>query len=421
MMTGLPESKKKIMRKSVVIFIWIIWAACNGDTGNNPPAGQANEFRAGSFGYDLQFLKEYQHNLVVLGKEGGAQVVISPDYQGRVMTSSANGMQGLSFGWINYDLISSQKPAEHMNAVGGEERFWLGPEGGQFSIYFKKGSEFTFENWFVPKEIDSEPFELVSSSDTAADFRKQMQLENYSGTRFDLVVDRRIRLLDRASINKVLGMELPEDVDAVSFESQNTLTNIGDHSWDKNTGMLSIWILSMMNASDQTTVAIPYKRGDSLQLGKVLTDDYFGKVPADRLKVEDRIILFKADGNYRSKIGISPQRAMPVAASYDAVNEVLTIAQFNLPEGVTGYVNSLWKLQEDPFSGDAINSYNDGAVDGSQMGKFYEIESSSPAASLAPGQTIQHWHRTFHIRGSKEQLDQIARKILGISIDEIKL
>ena len=90
------------------------------------------------------------------GDSSSAQIIIVPAYQGRVMTSTADGNNGLSFGWVNHDLIASGKPAEHINAFGGEERFWLGPEGGQFSIYFKKGSEFKFENWYVPKEFDTE-------------------------------------------------------------------------------------------------------------------------------------------------------------------------------------------------------------------------------------------------------------------------
>jgi hypothetical protein len=177
----------------------------------------------------------------------------------------------------------------------------------------------------------------------------------------------------------------------------------------------------MLNASSQTTVAVPYKQGDTSSLGKIVTDDYFGKVPADRLKVDSGLILFKADANHRSKIGVSPKRALPFVASYDAVNNVLTIAQFTLPGGVTDYVNSLWKIQDDPFAGDAVNAYNDGEIDGKQMGKFYEIESSSPAAALAPGKSIQHIHRTIHLKASKEDLDKISMKILGKPVDGIKL
>jgi hypothetical protein len=374
----------------------------------------------GTFGYDLDFLKQYHKDLKLLHDEGNtAQLIVLPAYQGRVMTSTAAGDEGSSFGWINYDLISSGKKAEHIHAFGGEERFWLGPEGGQFSIYFKKGAEFTYDNWLVPKEIDTEPFTLVSSSSNEARFEKEMHLENYSGTKFDLLVNRNVRLLNGTRTNDVLGMTVPDGVEVVAFETENVLTNKGSSAWTKKTGMLSVWILSMMNATEQTTVAVPYKIGDEAKLGKIVTDDYFGKVPADRLKINDGLILFKADGKYRSKIGISPERALPLVASYDATNSVLTIATFTLPEKHEGYVNSLWQIQKEPFKGDAVNSYNDGPVNGTQMGQLYEIESSSPAAALGPGETLTHYHRTIHLKGSKEALDQVAMKLLGVGVDGI--
>ncbi len=43
----------------------------------------------------------------------------------------------------------------------GEERLWLGPEGGQFSIYFKKGDPFVYDNWQVPDWLDTAPFDVI--------------------------------------------------------------------------------------------------------------------------------------------------------------------------------------------------------------------------------------------------------------------
>ena len=413
------------MTRFVFVTFMTAFAACNNSENNSSREEKDlpnSEEVKGSFADDLGFLQRYHKDLLILGNgSSGTQVIIAPAYQGRVMTSTAEGNSGLSFGWINRELIASGKPAEHINAFGGEERFWIGPEGGQYSIYFKKGAEFKFENWFVPKEIDSEPFKLVSSNDSEAKFEKEMHLENYSGNKFDLLVNRTIRLLGKTAIDSALSIEIPAGVKSVAFESDNSITNKGSNAWDKKTGMLSIWILSMLNASERTTVAVPYRQGDSTKLGKIVTDDYFGKVPADRLKVNNGLMLFKADANHRSKIGVSPARALPVAGSYDAVNNVLTIAQFSLPGATTDYVNSLWKIQDNPFEGDAVNSYNDGPIDGKQMGKFYEIESSSPAAALAPGKSIHHMHRTIHLKGSKEELDKIAIKLFGVGTDEIKL
>ena len=89
---------------------------------------------------------------------------------------------------------------------------------------------------------------------------------------------------------------------------------------------------------------------------------------------------------------------------------------------MTDYVNALWKLQDTPFSGDAVNSYNDGpATPGAKpMGPFYEIESSSPAAALAPGASLTHIHRTVHLSGPEAALDGVAKATLGVSLAEIK-
>ena len=381
------------------------------------------EHRKGTFGYDLQFLKQYHKDLILLGdgSDAGAQIIILPAYQGRVMTSTADGNGGMSFGWINYDLIDSNKEEEHFHAFGGEERFWLGPEGGQFSIFFKKGDPFDFDHWYVPKAIDTEPFILVSSSKTEANFQREMYLKNYSGFEFNLRVNRHIRLLSKTEIPLLLGFPLPENLQVVGFESNNSITNTGNTPWTKEKGLLSIWILSMFNAGNKTTIAVPYKQGNENDLGKLVTDDYFGKVPVDRLKIKNGVIFLNADANYRSKIGISPKRALPILASFDQVNEVLTIAQFSLPEFPADYVNSLWEIQEKPFDGDVVNAYNDGLIDGKQMGKFYELESSSPAATLNVGESMYHLHRTIHLKGNSNELNEITKTLLGIQLSEFSI
>lgn len=46
------------------------------------------------------------------------------------MTSSSEGEAGLSYGWINHDLIRSGEIMKGINPVGGKERFGLGSKGG---------------------------------------------------------------------------------------------------------------------------------------------------------------------------------------------------------------------------------------------------------------------------------------------------
>ncbi|HNY79208.1 MAG: hypothetical protein RBS72_16780 [Sedimentisphaerales bacterium] len=374
-----------------------------------------------TFGGDVSFLQKHAEVVVLQDRSGSGQVAVVPAMQGRIMTSTAGGPGGKSFGWINRELIASGQTLKHMNPYGGEDRFWIGPEGGQFSIFFAKDVPFDFDHWQTPAAIDTEPFEVVSKTADAASFRRTMRLVNYSGTTFDVQVDREISVLDRDQAIEQLGAPVGPSVKMVAFESSNRMTNAGTEPWTRQTGLLSIWILGMFNPSPQTTIVVPFNVGPESRLGPVVNDTYFGKVPASRLVVRDGVLFFSGDGQYRSKIGLTPKRARNVLGSYDAANQVLTIVQYNKPQGVLDYVNSMWELQNEPFRGDTINSYNDGpATPGAKpMGPFYELETSSPAAALAPGQSIVHTHRTFHLVGGKAELDPIAKALLGVTIAEI--
>ncbi len=374
------------------------------------------------FKQDLELLEKYTDVLVLSDESGSAQVAVVPAYQGRVMTSTADGPEGLSFGWVNRELIASGKIQPHINVYGGEDRFWMGPEGGQFAIFFPKDAPFDLEHWQTPALIDTEPFELVSKSRDRATFRRLANLTNQSGTQFNIQIDRTVRLLSTKEAEKALGIDLPQSVKMVVYESDNKLTNKGNKRWRKRTGLLSIWILGMFNPSPETTVVIPFKPGPEDKLGPRVNDAYFGKVPADRLIVKDDVLFFSGDGKYRSKIGLSPQRAKPVLGSFDATNNVLTLVQYNKPRDATDYVNSMWELQEEPFAGDVVNSYNDGPAEPGKkpLGPFYELETSSPAASLKPSESISHIHRTFHFQGSEKDLDTIARATLDMGLEDIK-
>ena len=377
---------------------------------------QSSNLHATNFGDDLTFLRKHTEAVVLHDKSSEAQVIVAPAWQGRVMTSTARGGQGDSFGWVNRELIASGKVQPHINVFGGEDRFWLGPEGGQFSIFFAKGVEFDLEHWFTPASLDTEPFKVVSQSAESVLCQREIQLTNYSGTHFQLEVNREVRLLSAKDAVAGVGGQLSPGVSAVAFETVNTIKNTGAAAWTKETGLLSIWILGMFNASTESSVIVPFEKGDEAKLGPIVNDTYFGKVPADRLVVKEDVLFFRADAQLRSKIGIPPRRAKGVLGSYDAANHTLTLVKYTLPKGATDYVNSMWKLQDAPFSGDVVNSYND---DG-KLGKFYELESSSPALALKPGASATHRQQTIHLQGDEKELDAIAQATLGVHLDTIR-
>jgi hypothetical protein len=375
------------------------------------------------FGKDLEFLKMFADPVVLSDESGKAQVIVVPQFQGRVMTSTADGARGLSYGWINEGLIVKEKLVPHMNAFGGEDRFWIGPEAGQYGIFFKKGDPFEFEQWQTPPAIDSDRYKLVYHAGDRASMTHRATLTNHSGAEFDVGIEREVRLIGADEAGRMLGVKVPAKVKMVGYQSTNKIVNKGKEAWTKETGLLSIWILGMYRPSPSTTVVVPFNTGPESQLGRIVNDNYFGKVPAERLIVnkDGGVLYFSADGGKRSKIGLTPKRAKPIAGSYDADNRVLTVVHYTLHMGVTDYVNSMWEHQEEPYAGDVLNSYNDGPLDdGSILGPFYELETSSPAAALSPGKSMTHVHSTFHFQGSEKVLDPIARKTLGVSLKDIK-
>ena len=372
----------------------------------------------GTYEYDIEFLKKHHVEILELtSSDGLSKIAVAPGYQGRVLTSTANGSSGDSYGWINYKLIGSGVVDPQVNHVGGEDRFWLGPEGGPFSFYFRKGDEQNFENWFVPKEIDSERFDILRSSSLTITFTKQAVIPNASGNWFHIGIERAISMLSRDEVEKRLSVIIPAGLKFVAFQSDNSITNNGSEAWTRQTGLPSVWELGMFNPTPTTTVFIPYRENGE---GTIVNTDYFEKVTPDRMIIKNGFIFFKIDGNYRTKIGIPASRAKALCGSYDTEKNVLTLVGYNLPENPEGYVNSRWGDQEDPFDGDVVNSYNDGPVaDGSIMGPFYEIETSSPGAALSPGKSLKHTVMVAHFQGEKDQLNKLVHEIFAIDLDQV--
>ena len=349
-----------------------------------------------TYGSDREFLARHLNTIEL--HSGDCRLLLTADLQGRVLTSTADGDNGYSFGWLNYDLISSGRTLPHCNNWGGEDRFWLGPEGGQYSLFFPEGTDFSFAQWQTPAPIDTEGWELISHTATEASFRKECEFVNTSGTVLKCRLERRVVL-------EPTPAGVPDGVKCIRFRTENSITNIGSFAWTRETGMPSIWILGQFTPSQNNSITIPYRTAD----GCAINDRYFGRIESERLADTGDRLLFRADGRKRGKIGIPYEMCVPKVWALDADHGVLTVAEFSLPAEKRPYVNSMWEYQQEPFAGDVLNTYNDGPLeDGSIMGPFYELESSSPAAELQPGQTLTHLHTTTHYTGDTALLKSIV-------------
>lgn len=394
---------------SILIFSGVFHL--NGDQytsiGHDKPlfADSITKFRYSS---DLLFLNN--HTVVYELVDNDARIIVVPEFQGRVMTSTSKGVNGNSYGWINYKFIENNEINIYANPYGGEERIWLGPEGSNYSLFFKSDSI-----WCVPGALDREPFHVIDFNTKSINLNTTFSLINRIGNRFNGNILRSITILTGEDAQNLFEIKLPESIKTVGYQTRNELINVGTENWDRQTGTISIWLLAMLKASDNTTAVIPINQTEG-----TIIRDYYHNIPGDRLKINNCTVLFQVDGKFKSKIGLKQNNVLPFLGSYDAENKVLTIIQFNLPESKTDYVNSSFDYQEDPFDGDVINVYNDGTETGEeQLGKLYELETSSKAAFLKPGESIIHIQNTFHFEGEMNDLEFICKTILKTSIDDL--
>ncbi|MCE5268990.1 MAG: hypothetical protein LLG00_14025 [Planctomycetaceae bacterium] len=367
--------------------------------------------------------------IVELANDAGARVVIAPEMQGRVMTSTCGGSDGHSFGFVNRKYIEAGKLDLHMANPGAEDRMWLCPEGGPFSLWFKPGAKQVIKNWFTPPALNVAAWQVVSKpSDPDVRMATHMKLENTSAATFELDARRQVRLLAANDFRELFGEDAAakmsqDGVKVVGYETANQVTHRGP-DFDKQKGLISIWILGMMNAGPRTMIIVPYKPGPESELGPVVKSDYFGVVPAERLRMTSEAVLFRADAKYRSKIGVSQRRVRNVVGSIDFDAGVLTLVHFSMPLDPTKhiYLNNMWGLpQADPYHGDVVNAYNDGPNDlGAQMGSFYEIESISPAPILKSGESLTHRQQTIHVQAAPAILRALAKDVLGVDLEHVK-
>jgi hypothetical protein len=405
--------------------ILLVAAAVGAAQGEEEQKGKAM-----SYGEVRDFLSQHT-KIVELKDDSGTGVVVTPDWQGRVMTSTCGGDGGPSFGFVNSDYIKEGKIDLHMNAYGAEERLWFCPEGGQYSLWFKPGDEQVMKKWFTPPAFNEGGWKVVTeprAGDQRVVMAVNMKFGNASAAKFDIDVTRQVNLLGADEFKKLFGATAADlvgksGVKMVAYQTVNEFTNRGD-DFSKEKGLISMWILGMMNAGPKAVIIAPYKTGSEAELGPVVKSDYFGSVPADRLKVTPEAVLFRADNKYRSKIGISQRRVRNVLGSIDFGSKVLTLVSFSMPEDPTSvdYLNNMWQLpQKEPYVGDVANAYNDGPNDlGKQMGAFYEIESVSPAKVLKTGESLSHTHRTIHIQADMDTLKALAKETLGVDLDKVQ-
>jgi hypothetical protein len=346
-------------------------------------------------------------------KNENSMIAVSGKLQGRVFTSSTKGLNGRSLGWFNKNIIKDGSYKTLYSRLGGEDRMWFGPQYGKFTVNCKPGTPLEEKNMRNPPDLNEVDFKIDYKSEKKIVSSGKMRIKNYQDFDFHMNIERSIAILNKNEIESSLNSIIPDNVSYVGFSSITNITNISKTEWSKEKGLLSIWILGCIKPSDNCVAIIP-TRGNFTEV-----TNYFTPLDSSRVKTKDNIVYYKSDANYLNKIGILPEHTIPKFGTYSPELNLLTVVTFSF-ENAPYYVNSHKTDQTYPYKGDVINIFNDGVLgDVGPFGPFYELETSSAAKELAPEEKLSHQSNTFHFEGNKEDLNVLAKKILGVDLNKI--
>lgn len=363
-----------------------------------------------SYQDDLKILQQYTEVVELTNNKGQARLMIAPEYQGKILGSTFDGLLGFKNGWLNRKALADK----NFNGLGGEDRIWIGPLGGQYSLYYQQIAPLNEKNWRVPSALN-QAFDVVAVSDTMVEMQRKMRLTNFKGSRFDLNLKRKIKLLNQSNVEGNLRVSLSADLKFIAFESSHVLINTGTEAWVKESGLLSLWSAGMFEGSKGSVVIIPMNNKANLKD----VYKYLGPLDSTRLRINEKVVLFKVDGKYRSKIGIPPQFAPSIYATYSKEKQRLSIVQYQ-KKSDSLYFNSDVHVQENPYQGEVIPIYNNGTMDYSPTNEtsFYELESCSPMRELQVGDSLTHFHRVYHFSSKPDELNNLCKQLLGIKLKD---
>ena len=354
---------------------------------------------------DLIAVMQKHTPVVILGDSEGTVLAITPEYGGKIIAMSVNGVTGKNLIWTNPKIKTPEFwRGEQLDWNIGGARTWIAPEA---DFYLDKN-----QNWFIPETMDPGNYQLDQQEDNFVACSNEFFTTNVKDQQYHLKITRTIELLDTPP------EFVDDDLQYVGMEFTHELTNLSDKTIGKDVEFIGLWSLIQLDTAG--TMIIPIKKDPAHD--NITVRDYgptnFNTVPPERIAFGENWISVKIDGKFRCKLGFAPWAARNGIAylSYQKNSDqgILYLKQFDVdPEG--HYLDHPW---EKPYSyGDAIQMYND---DG-RFGGFCEIECHGPAKVLEPNESLGHTVTFSVIIGELERLKKIAAGQMGVNMDGVKL
>jgi len=306
----------------------------------------------------------------------GGRVVVCPEWNGRVFTSTNGGLGGESFGSINVRAID----AERYEDFGGEDQWTLSPLIYSYTI------------------------ESVKENRTV--LQRMLQMADANGKPGEFQLTRSISLLNRHQSGEIFGDAVAEalqqgDVSVVGFCTENIIRT-------QEPACVASRLRGMFNASPHTAVIVPAPPMSFAPEPFTVNVDYLGGAPHGRLRYLSKTLLIRADGQGRCQVTMPYSTSPPIFGAIERRSGTLTLWTFDLPN-------------DDPEERDVLRVYNPGRSEGGELdwARYYEINCFSAARKLQPEGLLTYWQCTLHLNADNAILDNLTRQIFGVSLGDV--
>jgi len=318
--------------------------------------------------------------VVELYDQLGGRVAVCPEWNGRVLTSTFDGLDGNSFGCINIWAID----AEDFVNFGGEDQWTISPLDMSFTV--------------------------DSINEHNAVLQRTLRMADANGTYVEFNLSRSISLLSRQKIGTWFGDVVAdaltqEDVSVVCFRTENTV-----RSQEKS--CIASRQRGMFNACLHTFIIISTPPENFMANPLTVDIDYLGGSPHGRIRHLPGATLVRADGLGRCQATMPFSTAPPVFGAIDIRFGTLMLWTFDVPETPE---------REWDENGDIVRIYNHGRphTGGLDWPTYYETNCFSAARELLPENSLTYRQCTLHLNAGNDILSDLVRQIFDISLDKI--
>ena len=334
----------------------------------------------------IQKIEDKKIHFYELSNDNKTSIVVSPSLGGRIIGAFVDDDNLL---WVNPDIGNDWNAGGH--------RTWYAPEWGAKSIY-AKGDEFT---WSVPNIMDPGKYIVTNHDENELiEMKNEFSVRTTDNTKFSLEMTRRISLPEYdlfPEINSLSDKKL-----SVQFE--HTLKNCGEKPIKSE---ISLWSIIQVKPPGKIFISLKNHNSDNL-----FSDNYYEKIPRDRITIEDSHAKIFVDGARRYKLGFPPDNVNGKIAYFSQFNEevhYLILKTFEISDDGK-YVDK--PHGDKRQNGDAIQIYNHS--EGGDMG-FAELEAHAPAPYLDPGKEDSFKINILFVTSSPKEINHLKNKLFNVA------